>query len=272
LVQKQAQLAEIEAVRGRVNLEAEKARLQRERMDANTSAANYALAKLRLATEDASTCHVKAQTAQTEYQTGNLLPAQLGQLQKQTEVADYELVNILPKEALRIQSQVDTAAADISRITAQKDQTLYETSALLPAQRLNVEADTNVKNYQLTAMLPAQTLGIEKDTEMKNYQLTQLLPSQKANVDEQMEANRAKTMDTRSDGVTSVVGSIGKQKDLHQQQITSYQHDSMNKVVKMLTDTWITQKSLDEGLTPPTSFDDTSINSAYTALRTSVGL
>jgi hypothetical protein len=49
---------------------------------------------------------------------------------------------------------------------------------------------------------------------------------------------------SRTDGAL-IVGSIGKQKALYDQQITSYKRDAEHKATKLFTDTWITQKTLD---------------------------
>ena len=74
-----------------------------------------------------------------------------------------------------------------------------------------------------------------------------------------MEVQRAQTMDTRTNGV-AIRGSVGKQKDLYTQQITSYQRDAEVKAAKLFTDAWITQKTIDEGLLPPGAFRNDSIN------------
>ena len=55
-------------------------------------------------------------------------------------------------------------------------------------------------------------------------------------------------------------GSVGKQKDLYTQQITSYQRDAEVKAAKLFTDAWITQKTIDEGLLAPGAFRNESVN------------
>jgi hypothetical protein len=167
LVQKQARLAEIEGVKARLELETARLQLVRAQFEAATTEANYALTKLKLATEDAT--------------YGNLL---------------------------------------------------------------------------------AQGVGI-------SFTNAQILPLQKTLLQEQIEVQRAQTLDTRADGAT-IVGSIGKQKALYEQQITSYKRDAETKAVKMFTDAWITQKTIDEGLLAPTNFQNTSIDQVLTALRTNL--
>lgn len=92
--------------------------------------------------------------------------------------------------------------------------------------------------------------------------------AQKALIVEQTEVQRAQTMNTRLDGVTTVTGAIGKQKDLYTQQITSYMRDSELKAAKIFADAWITQKTLDEGLTAPTNFTNATVDIVLSKIRT----
>lgn len=89
---------------------------------------------------------------------------------------------------------------------------------------------------------------------------------------EQTEVQRAQTMDTRLDNITPVAGVLGRQKSLYEQQVTSYQHDAEGKFGKMLIDSWITQKSLDEGLTAPNELTNISIDSVMAKLKTNLNL
>lgn len=103
------------------------------------------------------------------------------------------------------------------------------------------------------------------------FNANQMLPQQLKLITEQTEAQRAQTLDTRSDGAT-VTGSVGKQKELYSQQITSYQRDAEVKASKLFTDAWITQKTIDEGLNPPNGFTNASIDTILTKLKTNNGL
>ena len=84
---------------------------------------------------------------------------------------------------------------------------------------------------------------------------------------EQRESERAKTLDTRIDGVTPVSGTVGKQKELYTQQIDSFDKDAKYKIAKIYLDGWITQKTLDEGLTAPTELQNTAINAVLSEIR-----
>lgn len=103
------------------------------------------------------------------------------------------------------------------------------------------------------------------------FNANQMLPQQLKLITEQTEAQRAQTLDTRSDGAT-VTGSVGKQKELYSQQITSYQRDAEVKASKLFTDAWITQKTIDEGLNPPNGFTNASIDTILAKLKSNNGL
>lgn len=103
------------------------------------------------------------------------------------------------------------------------------------------------------------------------FNADQMLPQQLKLLTEQTEAQRAQTLDTRTDGAL-VKGSVGKQKELYSQQITSYQRDAEVKASKLFTDAWITQKTIDEGLNPPNGFTNASIDTILTKLKSNNGL
>jgi len=86
------------------------------------------------------------------------------------------------------------------------------------------------------------------------YQVDHLLPAQEQHILEQVESQRAQTMDTRTNGTTEVTGLIGRQKALYEQQVKSYQADVENKAAKIFSDLWVTQKTLDEAISPSPSF------------------
>lgn len=92
------------------------------------------------------------------------------------------------------------------------------------------------------------------------------LVKQAALIDEQVEVQRAQTLDTRRDGA-SVNGQVGKQKALIDQQITSYKRDAEVKAGKLFVDAWITQKTIDEGLVAPTGFTNNSLDRVLSNIK-----
>lgn len=125
--------------------------------------------------------------------------------------------------------------------------------------------------FTLDTILPKNGLILDGQKSKIDAELL-IIPKQGALVDEQLEAARAQTMDTRTDGVTVITGSIGKQKDLYSQQITSYQRDAETKAAKIFSDAWITQKTIDEGLTAPNMFTNASVDQVLGGLKTNLGL
>lgn len=128
------------------------------------------------------------------------------------------------------------------------------------------------KAQALTAKSDFALTKLKLATESENYcaalfNVNNMLPQQLKLVTEQTEAQRAQTLDARSDGA-SITGSIGKQKALYDQQITSYQRDAEVKAAKLFTDAWITQKTIDEGLVPPNGFTNSSLDPILTTLKT----
>ena len=89
-------------------------------------------------------------------------------------------------------------------------------------------------------------------------------------VQEQIETQRAQTLDTRTDGAV-VKGTVGAQKDLYKQQVDSYKRDAETKMAKIFSDAWITQKTMDEGLTPPSGFNNSSLDSILSKLKLNNG-
>lgn len=207
-----AQLAQLQAITARVQLETTKVQLAQVQLEALNTRANYALTKMRLSSESMTYCIAK-------YNLENILPAQVAQQVAETNISEYNLTNLLPGQL---------------------------------------------------AKLTAETLNVEQQTDIGEYQLTYILPKQLALAAEQVETQRSQTLDTRTD-LSPVAGSVGKQKDLYSQQIISYQRDAEVKAGKMFTDAWITQKTIDEGLLPPTGFTNASLDDVLSVIKSNNG-
>lgn len=149
------------------------------------------------------------------------------------------------------------------------------------AEKADIEAviarvQLDTAKYQLAAaavqqeLLKAQTalVTMQLATEDAKYDLALL---QQDMVKEQTESQRAQTLDTRTDGA-AVKGSVGKQKELYSEQISSYKKDAQQKFLRSMLDTWITQKSIDEGLTAPTALSNTEISEVVNSVRAAVDL
>lgn len=170
-------------------------------------------------------------------------------------IAKYNLENILPAQKNQILQQTENVATE-------NDIQVYNRDFMLPKQ---LDALTSQ-----IAKVDAETTNAEQQTDIGAYQLNYILPKQLALTNEQVETQRSQTLNTRTDGST-ISGSVGKQKDLYTQQIISYQRDAEVKAAKIFTDAWITQKTIDEGLLPPTGFTNTSLDDVLTVIKSNNG-
>lgn len=156
-----------------------------------------------------------------------------------------------------VTAQIQAVTARVGLVTAKAQFVLAKVQAL-----------STKSEYALTKL--------KLSNEGQNYcaakfNAEKILPAQERLLQEQYEVQRAQTMETRSDSLP-IKGSIGKQKELYDQQITSYQRDAEVKASKLFTDAWITQKTIDEGLNPPNGFTNASIDTILTKLKSNNGL
>lgn len=184
------------------------------------------------------------------------------------------------------QVQTITSLVQLETARAGYASAAYNFETLQPLQARNAEAQAEAAEYNVATTLPIQTTTLEHQRDTAEYNLDNMLPqqlllvtaqtevaeNQATMVVEQTQVQRAHTMDTRLDGITSVAGLLGKQKDLYTQQITSYQHDAHTKMAKVFADSWITQKTVDEAVTAPTAFTNANINDVFDVLRDDMGL
>ena len=142
---------------------------------------------------------------------------------------------------------------------------------MLPAQKTGQDIANRTAVYNLDMIMPLQKVGLEHSNSIALYNLQTMLPQQYELLVEQTEVQRAQTLDTRSDGIT-VVGTVGKQKDLYSQQIKSYQRDSELKAAKLFADAWTVQKTVDEGFVAPANFQNPSLDSVLGHIKTNNNL
>jgi hypothetical protein len=189
-------------------------------------------------------------------------------------------------DAITARIQLEIAKAELAQ--AQRQSELVNAQYVLTQMQISKE-DAAYRlilrqiehNQAETIMVETQKVALDKEIEINDYRLDNMMPQELANMTqqeqvlfaqerllkEQSEAQRAQTMDVRTDGITPVVGAIGKQKDLYTQQIDSYRKDAEQKVAKMYLDGWITQKTLDEGLNAPPQLTNAEINEVLVHIR-----
>lgn len=156
-------------------------------------------------------------------------------------------------------AQIQARTAEIQVVTARVQLEVAKAQlATARIQAMTAEAEFGLTKMKITTE-DQQYCLLKVQTEQGEYTLNDIMPIQKVLLEEQVEVQRAQTLDTRTNGVT-IKGSIGKQKDLYTQQIISYQRDAEVKAAKLFTDAWITQKTIDEGLLAPGAFRNDSLN------------
>ena len=236
-----------------------------------------------------------AELAISEYQRMQVLPSTVNINKVQSDrilPAEAAIKEFMNRELQPIEKAIQQYNLDVS-LPIKTDIDEFQRDSLLPVSlaqeqhKLNqsMPAQTNLLKEQfesqraqtlntrsdgltvITGLLGKQKESIALDVDTKQFNLDETMPIQLDLVKEQREGERSKTLNTRTDGVT-IVGSVGKQKDLYTQQIDSFIKDAQYKTTKMYLDGWITQKTLDEGLLAPTELQNTAINAVLSANRT----
>lgn len=176
---------------------------------------------------------------------------------------EYEAGRITGSEYTKAYIELTQAAMQFAmQFVLGKDQVFWA-SQQAQIQAISGRIAMEKARWEYQNALPAQLTLTQEQT--KQIQM------QTALAKEQIEVQRAQTCDSRTDGAT-VVGLVGKQKALYSQQITSYQRDAEVKAAKIFSDAWVTQKTIDEGLTAPTGFTNASLDTILTKLKTNNGL
>lgn len=165
-------------------------------------------------------------------------------------------------QSVNAQTQAITARVQLEEVKYQavaaqiEAKTAMANLALTKAKLATEDAQYGQISYQISNMLPAQLALLNQQLQL---------------VTEQTQVQRAQTLDTRTDGST-VAGSVGMQKQLYSQQITSYKRDAEQKVAKIYSDAWVTQKTMDDGLTAPNAFTNATVDAVMSALQNNIGL
>lgn len=155
--------------------------------------------------------------------------------------------------------------------------------AKLKQELSNSDSQFGVSEAQRLDVLPAQVQLTKEQVESAHAQTSdtkhytagpiqgqmgaqkELTVEQKGLVHEQMEGQRAQTLDTRQDGAvrtfvhtnpdgtteTRLAGLLGVQRSLYGQQIYSYRDDGKVKAADMFSRLWMTMKTMDDGVLPP---------------------
>lgn len=206
----------------------------------------------------------RAQTKET-LQDGQ--PVQgLVALQKQVEESRMQLTAAQAKVA---EEQYETTRAQVR-------DTLSDGEPILGMQA--IDKATKIANQRLVEEQADAARAQTKDTLYMGTQLQGLLALEKIIktaqgklVSEQMEAARAQTRQNLSTGET-ITGLLGAQTELYREQITSYKRDAESKFTKMLLDTWVARKTIDDGVQVPSGIDTQAINTVVSSFRNNLSM
>lgn len=139
----------------------------------------------------------------------------------------------------------------------------------------NIQALTGLINLA-TARVQLAIAQAQVHINRANYCLTKLkLASEDANFSyniENMEAARAQTSDNRLTDNAAIRGAVGKQKELIDEQMVSFKRNAETKLAELYVNTWITQKTTDEGLAAPTELQNSGVDRVLSKLRSNVDL
>ncbi len=201
--------------------------------------------------------HLKVEYAANRISGAEYTKAYIGVVAAALEMSSQFL---LGKEQAYWQALIAEANYALTKLKISSEDATYGN---LLVQKDSIVAGTALSGAQKDNTI-AQGVGIA-------YTNANILPLQKNLLQEQIEVQRAQTLDTRVDGAT-ITGTLGKQKSLYTQQITSYKNDSELKATKIFSDAWITQKTIDEGVLAPSQFTNTNIDAVLTQIRTNLGI
>ncbi len=183
------------------------------------------------------------------------IQAQNAFLERTKLVAELETAKLVAyraqAEAYMAQVNAITSQTNYANAKLQLSKTLQEINTLEARQAVDEanydEAYTKTHDTLPGGGAPAGHTG--RDFDLKEAALI-TATKQQALLDAQINVQRAQTYDTNTD-TTPVAGVIGVQKNLYNQQITSYQLDGKNKGVKVLADLWTSAKALDDSVASP---------------------
>lgn len=153
-------------------------------------------------------------------------------------------------------------------------------AVLANAVQFLIERD---KTYLNNLLINAQIELADKQVELAEKQLEQAdkqlellekqIELQQAQSDlakQKIKTEIAQIADT-VDGV-AVTGVIGAQVALYKQQRESFLRDAEQKSLKILADTWITRKTIDDGVEVPVNFDTDALNAFTQKVADGIGV
>lgn len=177
--------------------------------------------------------------------------AQAELLKAQKAIADQELIN-LTKQGLILDEQYNEQVAKV---------------ALVIQQKINMESD-NLKTIEDTGL-------VSQNIQNAITGNTTLLKQQdKIDAETGLLGQKKLTEEAQIKDVVSgstVVGVVGKQKDLYSKQAEGFLRDAEQKGAKIIVDTWNLRQSTDGALADPAGLSDVSVKAVVDKLKAGIG-
>ena len=170
--------------------------------------------------------------------------------------------------------QADLLAAQVTSSGIQ-DQLTEQQKLNLIAEALGIEANTDL-TVQQKANLVTEELKLDEEIALLTQQLANLtatkdkIDSEAALINQKKLTEEAQTEDI-VDG-SSVVGVIGKQKDLYTAQTSGFARDAEQKFSKIMADVYAVQRGTDESLIPPEGAQHADISKVLLKAAEGIGV
>ena len=235
--------------------------LEREYKENRISGTDYAklyIESMQLALNNASQYILQAENAAWQ---GRLLKAQAQQMEYEKIKSKLEakrmLLSLFQIEAEMKKAQIEALIASTQLVATKMSlSSAYNQINVMHEQIDQVRAatkETLQDGTPVAGTLAKEKQQISKNIEQLEQQILNLI-KQRDLLGEQIESQRAQTLDDRTDSAP-VKGILGAQRELYIEQKEAYLTDAKTKVVKMGLDTWTTRKTSGDAIEPPVSFD-----------------
>lgn len=202
---------------------------------------------------------ITQQTA-NEVLQGTLLTAQTGKINSEKAMVDQQYLIAVVAEANAIKEGLQTLA-QTSLVEAQEfklenidtPMTVAETAKSVEEKLLIIQNTANA----LSAASNITKAGAKLDAEVSL-------------LDQKTDTEKAQILDTVN--AVTVVGVVGKQKDLYQAQEDGFARDAEQKAAKIAVDAWSVRSSVDpDTMTEPSGIADSDITSIMAKVKTGIG-
>lgn len=187
-------------------------------------------------------------------------------IQSQIKLSDAQVI-LAEKQAELADAQIALAGQELLN---QQQDLLNKQQELLNAQKQNeLMAQQVILAGKQVELAEKELLQKDKELEMLDKQIA-VANAQVGLTEQKTKTELAQILDT-VDG-QPVAGVIGAQVALYKQQKDGFLRDAEQKALKILADTWITRKTVDDGTPLPVGLDTASLDAVITKVKTGINV